>query len=76
MAAAPATAADELVVFVKARDGRRLRLALGGLEDRELRLRDVLAVVVDPGQCVVVLAGAQIDEHAAGPASVERAWLE
>ena len=57
-------ALDQAVVILAPGQGRLPGSAGGGLEDRELRVGDAPALGIHPGQRVVALAGAQVDEGA------------
>ena len=48
------------------REGRGVGCAFGGSQDGELRLRDAVSLLVDPGQSVVALPGSQVNERALG----------
>ena len=49
------------MVVVVPGQGRRVRYALGGAEDFELGLGDLVAILVHPSQRVVPLCGSEID---------------
>jgi hypothetical protein len=58
---------DHRVVLFLTGQGRRARFARGGLENFKLGLGDVLPVPPNPGERVVALGGAEIDEYAVRP---------
>ena len=66
--------ADERIVVLMAGQGGRVGPTMGGAQDFELALGYAATVAVEPDEGVVVVGGAQVDEHAVGPRRARSGW--